>query len=429
MQSMNSGNHWLYSWIDEFEANTPEAARRALSSSSAINRLEDLARLGAQMTFEDVPYTGTVVAGPGLEITSPATCSAFECRRLGLDNELGSVLHYFDQVVMQGPQASAYLMLVEQLRSSSHSHLLTSDVVQDVASLNYIRDSGMGNHIIFTDKPCYCENHLWELAQNIGLGEIATPDAISSAAQQLVRRDAVRIEELEPGVWWGSAKSPTFNNTVGRPFHQKRKPSRRHVAELVIRNSLAAMIIDAGAAKALDLPLSSVAHPALFEQKVADEVTVDDVALRMKIPVLSGLSTAQLIKLRLNAPDDFIVFQQALTMAISATLANDQTSNPAAVGEKAWQEILKPALADLERKLTADRWALGVGGFATVSVGFAAAAISLIANLPLAAALLGSAVSATIPLNQFSEYIKDRKQARSSPYYFLWRARKVQTHA
>ncbi|GAB3944006.1 hypothetical protein GCM10027614_33490 [Micromonospora vulcania] len=149
----------------------------------------------------------------------------------------------------------------------------------------------------------------------------------------------------------------------------------------------------------------------------------------MKIPVLSGLSTAELIRLRITASDDFDIFQQALRMAISATLANSQSSNPAAIGEKTWQEILKPALADIERKLTADRWGLGVGGVTTVSVGFAAAAVSSITSLPLAAALLGAAASATVPLNQFSEYIKDRKQARSSPYYFLWRARKMQTHA
>ncbi|GAB3944002.1 hypothetical protein GCM10027614_33480 [Micromonospora vulcania] len=254
MQSMNSGNHWLYSWIDEFEADGPESTRRALSSTSAVKRLEDLARRGTKMTHEDVPYTGTVVAGPGLEISSPATCRAFECRRLGLDNELGSLLHYFDHVVMQGPQPNTYLTLAEYLQSGSQSHLWASDIIEDITSLNYIRDSGMGNHIIFTDKPCYCEHHLWELAKTIGLGEVATPDAVSSAAQNLVRRDEVRIEELEPGVWWGSTKTPMFNNTIGRPFHQKRKPSRRHVAELVIRDSIAAMIIDAGTAKALDLP-------------------------------------------------------------------------------------------------------------------------------------------------------------------------------
>src|SRR5689334_3576199 len=89
----NPSRHWLYEWIDEFEVRTSDDVRSRLRDRGAVSRLSEIAGQNIGVNYSDVPQTGAIVAGPGLEISSAAACNEFVCRKQHIDTEMGQLLH------------------------------------------------------------------------------------------------------------------------------------------------------------------------------------------------------------------------------------------------------------------------------------------------------------------------------------------------
>lgn len=423
-----AGSHWLYAWMDEFDATDAQTTKERLKSPRAVERLNELASRNSSIDYSHVPLAGSVVAGLGIETDEPGICGSLKCRQPSLDSDIGSLLHYFDYVVMQGPSARGYQRLVANLDNDWHARF---DVAQDVLCLQYLRTTGISNHVIFANKPsCFCDEHFKEHAGSLGLEAMTDAEAVPDMARQLVRSGLVKIEERRPELWYGYIAEPLFFGSLGRNYSQKSAPTETLVAEEIIRRDLMSMVYDAAAARMMRLPMASLASPEFFNrERSAGRPTVDEVATSLKIPILSNLTTAQLVQLRERETAHFEAFRVALREAVATSIEKLPEASPHQIGEVAWQEQLKPALADLERRLANNRKSLLLTSGTALTMGTAATAIASVVTAPWAAAMLGAAVASTLPLGQISEYFKGRQQANLSSMYFLWKARKAQTHS
>lgn len=431
---MPRGSHWLNEWMLEFGVDDAEQIADRLKSKAAVERLQQIASTDVKIDYGHVPLTGTVVAGPGIEIDAPGFCSAFNCIKQSIDDNFTSLLHYFDYVVMQGPSARSYASFSDDLANRATQFQTAFGLEQDVRTLAYLNNTGISNYIVFANKPeCFCNAHFSQAAAGLGIEDLVTSDSVTAMAQGIRKRGHVLLRPGIGGGWYGWIEHPLFMQTAGVTLRSRRKPTKVAVAERIIRNQLMAVVFSAAAAKRMGLPMSSLAQPAFFDGRSSERsnvsaVTVDDVATRLKLPILSDLGVAAFVALREREPAHFESFRASLREAVAETLAKYPTASPEAVGEIAWHEKLKPALADLERRISVNRTTLGIRSGIALSIGSVSTAVASVVTAPWMAAMLGTAIAATMPLTQISDYLRERQQVETSNMYFLWKAKRSQNH-
>jgi len=425
--SSRAGNHWLYQWIDEYEARNATDVADRLKYSAAIARLQELAARGQNTEPSDIPLSLTVVAGPGLEPDAPGMCADYECQQRNVDLNFGNVLHYFDYVTMEGPSARVYNSRLNNVSKKRDLELLEWHLTQDVLLLNHIRDIGLADYVVFSPKVCYCRHHLKEKANDIGLAHLVDDEMVEDLAKLVSREGNVHLVSDGPRTWYASIRHPLFDGLAGHQMRQKTRPKKTEAAAYLIRNWLSSAVIDATTARELEAPLASFGSTSFFDRMQAanpEKLSIDDVGARIRIPALTGLSTRAIIELRNNEYHHFERFRGILREAIAETIDKSGSNSPDKVAELVWQNRIRPAVADIERKIAASDTAFRVKLAAAVGVGSVAAAIGVVAGLPW---LIGvGTLAAGTPLPQFFKATEDRQQVKSSDMYFLWKA--ARTH-
>ncbi|MGC5318525.1 hypothetical protein ACPXB5_07260 [Micromonospora arida] len=424
--SSSAGNHWLYQWIDEYEAKSVADVADRMKNGGAASRLQELAARGQNTEASDIPLSLTVVAGPGLEPEAPGMCADYECQQRNIDLNFGNVLHYFDYVTMEGPSARLYNSRINNASKKRDFELTEWFLGQDVLLLNHIRNIGLADYVVFSPKACYCRQHLKEKANDIGLAHLVDDEMVEDLAKLVSREGNVHLVQDGPRTWYASIRHPLFDGLAGSQIRQKTRPKKTEAAASLIRNWLSAAVIDAATARGLEAPLASFGSTSFFDRMQAanpEKMSIDDVGARIKIPALVGLSTKSLIELRNNEYHHFEKFRGALREAIAETIEKSESDSPDRVAEMVWQSKIRPAVADIERKIAASDTAFRFKLGAAVGVGSIAAAIGLVASLPW---LIGvGTLAAATPLPQFFKATEDRQQIKSSDMYFLWKAKRA----
>ncbi|WP_435210183.1 hypothetical protein [Micromonospora sp. bgisy143] len=429
MLSSLSGKHWLYSWIDEYEATSEDAAKARLAHPEAVSRLAQLARESTLSGAGDVPLVGSVLAGPGLDV-GRNVCHSLLCRKHIFDYDIGFMLHYFDYIAMHGPDSKTYLSYLEGKTSRYTLAEFLSTVADDVGVMNYIRRIGLANYVVFVDKnlPCYCQNHFREYAEDAGLSELIEPGRIEEIAEKISRDGGISLRHSGSKQWGVVLTHPLFSDSIVHTFQQKTRPKKREVAAGVIRESLFFAVVETAVAKRLGTPLASVAQTDfIYQARKQTKMTPADVALNLNIPVLQGLPTAQLIRLREHEYDHFERFRQVLTEAITTSVEKSTSDSPAVVAETVWRDKLRPAMRDIERRIEASNRSLTRKIGTGIAVGAIASAVGTVAGFPLLAAA-GATAAMTLPLPQVLKYFDDRQQIELGDMYFLWRAQRAHAH-
>jgi hypothetical protein len=422
--------HWIYPWIDEFGVSDRPSARVRLNDRVAFDRLHDLASAHQSRNSSSLPFTGTVLAGSGLEIDNRA-CHSLGCRKYNFDFDFGVLYHYFDYVVMQGPSAAAIARSLERMDDHGCDEGVLRTIAADVELMNYIRSIGMSRYVLFVDKeyPCLCDEHFESQVAEIGLEDLADPTVSKGIIADVLRNDSVYIEQLEPGIWTGKLVDPSISTDVSRVYKLKRRPTKRWVATDLVYQALYTTIRDTAVARDVGAPLASIAQPGFIAHRKSrrNPITPDDVALDLAIPALAGLPTAELLKLREHEYSHFERFRQVLTEAIQATIERSGTDSPAVIADKVWRNEVRPALADIDRRIEASNRAFTKKALLGVSLGAVAATIGTIVGFPLIAAA-GVAAAIGTPLPQTQKWFEERQQIELHDMYFLWKAQRIGEH-
>ncbi|MFF3853544.1 hypothetical protein [Micromonospora sp. NPDC002575] len=378
----------------------------------------------------DIPPSGTVFAGPGLDI-GEGSCHSLSCRKANFDFDFSTLFHYFDLVAMQGLNADYVTRSIERMDEKGLDEGAIRTIAADASLMHYIRSIGMTKYVVFVQKeyPCLCDDHIDEQLAEVGLEHLADPGAFSEVVAEVVRTDHLKITQPAPGHWGGHLTHPMFSTTLTPLFKLERRPSKRWMAQQLVSRIVRTTVKETLAAKRLDAPLASVAQADFVIQELRRSrgVSPDDVALQLNIPILRAMPTANLLRLREEEYESFERFRQVLTEAIQAGVEKAGSKPASVIADEIWRNKIRPGVADIERKLEASSRAMIRKTVAGVTVGAIGAAVGALGGFPLIAAA-GAAAAIGAPLPQLLKNLEERQQVELHDMYFLWKAQKAHRH-
>lgn len=418
----NPGKHWLYQWMDEYDATSEDAVADRLKYPGPVSRLQELATQHKTLDYSNVPLSSTVVAGPWMDPGGSLMCGSYVCQSRHVDLNFGNALHYFDFIMIEGPSASSYTRRINKVSSRDDFNRFAHDLTQDVLLLHHMRRIGLDQHVVFADKLCSCRPHLLESADQLGIQELTDEGSIDSLARQISKEGGVELEQDGPKSWYGAITHPLFQGAAGRTFRQKTRPKKHQVAKRLLESWLYSAAYDAATAQRLGVPLASLAPAPLFDRTpTRDKLTVDDVGAQIRIPVLEGLLTKELIALRNQEYHHFEQYRAVLREAIAETIDKADSDSPSIVAEQVWQNKVRPAVANIERKIAASNRSLRSNLVTAGTFGAIAGTVGAVAGLPWLVGI--GLLAASTPLPQFFKSRENREKIELEEMYFLWKVK------
>jgi hypothetical protein len=145
-------------------------------------------------------------------------------------------------------------------------------------------------------------------------------------------------------------------------------------------------------------------------------------ALRHSLPVVNGLNTKALIRLRQGEGESFLVYREALNAVLREVPHNDE-----AAIKQAFEDLVRPELHRLDKAVVSARKLVRRSLRDTVVIGTGLVCIGVFGGfLPADAARvlswLGGAKYISDVLKKASELVAEPSSVRDSNFYFLWRA-------
>jgi len=409
---------FLHEWIDDLAIETVEDARRALGPNGAgILRLKELAACAMTQPMPQPNQGGFgVLAGRGLDLSGELDCLDPKCQQEQIGLLFARVLHYFDQVLVAGPQAYTYM---RGLRSPGSS-FVDRTVLTHVGTLLSIRALGAAEIVEFVQKPPPCQLHYSDIATASGLAAIldGRQDGIEAlAATGKVRRlSPVRDHweyifdnlEILTHTEWGSVPRP-----------QVGIPKKRDIAGAIIDNHLAHLVSDLACARQLQVPLGTrIPLHQILLARLGGSLSAEHAALELHLPVLDGIPFEEIIRIREKYRGECERFRTALKLALTARLA---ANGDVAEATRAIElDVVAPALREISDKLETAGRTLRRKAEATAGLAMLPTVVGAFAGLP---ALFEVGVAGM--LAGFIHALHGRLDAKASvelsDMYFLWR--------
>jgi hypothetical protein len=423
------GQHWLYTWIDEFEVKSGEHASHLLSYPGVVERLHEIATSAPDWHEGESPGGRSIVAGTTMDFSGRMNCAHAGCLEKQVDRLFSRVWHYFDSVVVEGPSPETYQRAITQKRRNDLFGL-PYIAREDVSFLLRLRELGVTEHLDFRSKPhAFCTHHIEQHATEAGLPHLLDQQFRAEIAKKLKQESQFSITPGINGGWHYSLVHPDysepFSGFYNPPKKKKgiKKPTKAQVADIVVRRSSAALIYDVAASKWLSLPLAeefSHLHSSPISMESDREASI---ALHLPLPVMNGMSSRDIIKMRADMRPHFDRFQHALTVAIREQVERDPERADPDIAKAVSAEFIRPAFAEIERGLVEAKRSLSVKTAASLAVGTTVASVGLLTSVPLVVGT-GLAAAVGISLSGFHKHVDEAKEVKTSDVYFLWKANK-----
>ena len=154
----------------------------------------------------------------------------------------------------------------------------------------------------------------------------------------------------------------------------------------VIANHIAHLVSDVEAAKGTRSPLGSVIplhQDMLRTLRLRMGAYEEDVAFYLRLPVLVGVDTETLLRVRQDEREHFIAFRDRLRAAIQERVRAAQTNDPSILAQEVKADLIDPALNDIQRRLSAARNVLVRKASASIGMGALMTTCGLLTANPL----------------------------------------------
>ncbi|MEU9019010.1 hypothetical protein [Actinomadura sp. NPDC048394] len=423
--------HWLYQWIDEFSVRDAEDARNKFALPGPASRLHQLASEAPRWTDGALPDGRAIVAGSTMDFSGRLSCFHSECLGKQVDRLFGSVWHYFDSVVVEGPVADSYIEGFEE-EPSKRKVPFEWKVSQDVQFLLNLRSSGVSEYLSFRAKAHhFCEAHIQQHAEEAGVLHFFDPSLRADIAKQIKNESNIELQPEGKG-WRFTVRHPNMPepfNGFAQPKKKAKKdkrrknemPTKQQIAEFVVKKSAYALICDIATSKFTSLPLAIETLHLRPAWRAADgRMRESSIALEIPLPIMQGMSVRDACLLRQDLRPHFERFQHALTIAIREQLARDPGQEDSRIAQAVANEYIKPSLAEIDRALKESKRSLSVKVGSSLAVGAAVASTGLILSVPLVVASGLAAVGVSVP--GIHKFFDENREVRTSDVYFLWKA-------
>lgn len=427
----DEANSWLFSWFEEMGLRSADDVDRALRDPKQRATLAGIIETASNnVSTPDVSGESSVVAGQSIDLSGwGASCMSEGCLRMVADSLFARAWHFFDNVVVVGPSAR-HLQLVSTRESSDRLDY----VIRSYYGLyRYLAGAGALKYLRFSEKRRV--NLKESTADYVTRNEFAR---ISKFQQDWVadmqERASFGYEHIRRGKGYRvTVELPELEGRYSNFVQASKSTDKRKVARKAL-NSIyemfaTSLLYDISYARMHGAPLGSV-H-AVHENLLTDQLSGPkpagrDVAFNIPMPFIDGLSTKEMLRIREQESASFEVFRSAIRKAIAerVKVAED--------GERAFdiaieiaEDVIGPALADIENRLNATLRSLVRGASIGLAVGGTVATVGLLTAFPVAGPIAG----AVLALPDIRNYLNARRDVETSEMYFLWKLSQKSIHA
>jgi hypothetical protein len=289
----------------------------------------------------------------------------------------------------------------------------------DIRLLLYLREMGAENLLVFVRNQPPCEVHLAEHAQEAGLDPVLA--RLDDLAAELLPDAKIKLRRHEDHYDY-SFIHPRFEHTQWGGVWSDADDAAlaREVARAVLKR-YTAHTSDVRTARTLGLPLGSTVrvHGDLLGL-TPEAPSPAQVLFNLKLPVLPEVSVRELIELRESEREYFDRFRSALRTAATERLASDRNEDAAAAATAIEQEIIQPALQDIELRLRAADDTLAAEKRTSTPLAALLTACGVYVSEPL---LITAGIAAGAATVQAAfKHAEDVGDVRLSDMFFLWQA-------
>lgn len=427
----DEANSWLFSWFKEVGLRNTDDVDRALRDPKQRAALTGIIEAASNnLSTPDVSGESSVVAGQSIDLSGwGASCMSENCLRMVADSLFARAWHFFDNVVVVGPSAR-HLQLFSTRESSDRFDY----VIRSYYGLyRYLAEAGALKYLKFSEKR---RASLKESTANyVTRNESAR---ISKFRQEWIA-DMQERASFEYGYirrskgYYVAIEMPELEGRYGYFIEASRSADKRKVARNALKSAYemfaTSLLYDISYARMHGAPLGSV-H-AVHENLLTDQLSAPkpagrDVAFNIPMPFIDGLPTKEILRIREQESASFEVFRSAIRKAIAERI------KVAEDGERAFdiaieiaEDVIGPALADIENRLNATLRSLVRGASVGLAVGGTVATVGLLTAFPVAGPIAGAALA----LPDIRNYLNARRDVETSEMYFLWKVSQKAIHA
>jgi len=197
-----------------------------------------------------------------------------------------------------------------------------------------------------------------------------------------------------------------------------------------LRRYMAHLTSDIASAEQTRVPLGATIklHKRLLQR--SKEPTASSVAFQLELPILKGIATSTLIKLREDEQEHFRRFQDHLRLAIEEKLKLDPSSNVTELAIQIRNDLIEPDLRKIRDRLRYSESLLLKKSMVGVGLGTLVTVCGLIAGLPSVVTIPGMlAPILTVYGQAESKHLEEKRDIALEGMYFLWKALEHQPHS
>jgi hypothetical protein len=413
--------YWVYTWLDSSRIRTIDELKRRLASSGTIDDLKQ----SAELVIESWQNSGvearplSLIAGAGIDLSGRLDCNATDCRRAQVDRLFRRAWHYFETIVVRDAIAEVLIGYKNCPNEELREWLLPL-----FETVFMVRELGAEALVEFLPRVPACFEHWRQHAREAGIEDIAERE--NQVVDQLLRETDISLRRERDRVLC-TMNNPDFSHTQWVDFLQEEISGKtkdqieREAVGRVARIFLVHLTSDINAARKYGGSFGSTIP--MFRNLLGNRsLKVGNVAFEVGLPALDGLSTAQLIEIRLKYQDAFIRFRKRLGSFLDESVRRGITE-PADIRAKLKTDLIDKELDDLKLNLEQAGKSLKRKTGYTLSLGCIAATVGVITGILTPTTAYGLVVAAALSLNPgVYKYVDDVMKIKSDDMYFLLQA-------
>jgi hypothetical protein len=409
-------NYWVLEWLRENCITSLGEAAALLPKYRVLDSLQQRAEDAIARREKTLIHTPSIVAGTGVDLWGGRmVCPSPSCMRSQVDRLFKHVWHYFDTIVVDDVLAQ----LLSQKWDGSKKELI-DEILQQLAPLLYLEEIKGSDFVEFRPKHRCIVEHWEEHANDVGLGILV--DSKDQLLANLINRSEFS-RETKGGRTWYNMTLPEAEITITSAKEQDEKQAHLSLANTFLREYMADLIADVLAASEHGLPLGSVQGFQAQMLQMSRPTSVADVVFQLQLPVLEGISTADLIAIRRDQSEYFLNFRNSLTRAAQEHLKLQPTGSGAEIAEEIRADVIEPELESIRIRLASAERSLVKKTSVATFLGAVATTCGLLACVapPLA---ISAGVAATLGIAgpAVSKHLDEERDVSLSNMYFLWKA-------
>jgi hypothetical protein len=414
--------YWVYTWLDSHGIRTIDEFKARLDSAGVIEDLKQSAELVIKswQTSRVAARPLSLIAGAGIDLSGRLDCNATSCRRAQVDRLFRRAWHYFETIVARDAIAEDLIIHKNcpdaEIRERLLPHFETVLMVQELGAEALVE---------FLPRVPACFEHWRQHAKEAGIEDIGARE--TEIVDQLLPETSIALGRGVEGVSC-TLNNPDFSHTQWVDFPRKKirnktdQQIKRDALRMVVRKFLVHLSADVNAARKYGGAFGSTIP--MFRKLLADRgEKATNVAFEVELPALDGLSTAQLIEVRVKYQDTFTRFRKRVGSFLEECIRQGVTRR-ADIQAKLKAELIDGELEELKSNLKQAEESLKLKSTYALCLGTLVATIGVTTGIitPPVAFGLAATVSAASLSPGVSRYVDDTVKLKSDDMYFLLQA-------